>query len=545
MSCDSNRQKFCNVMAANSNVAVALGNGDARQAASVLEAVYQTAQNQAARGRQRQWQSSDMSSQARAELLAAQAGCTALFGRMIAAKLQPPVHGKPRPGQTVALPRSTASQAGYAALEQTLRAIEQGKSLPEVARDILEVRGIRSPAHGGSRTIQGQIGSLFAHTGGIAVDPDRPPLAGFLNAMMSGALDPASMSEDQFFQSMSGLIRTEEAQQRFMRAPRLIDLANGTVNDLDLAMTREIDRAAEEIGYAASGRQKSLVPKELQTAATTYQANPATAAAFARALADTAGVQRCPQCHQFISAQHHHVCPVAPRKAAQITPAIVEMASSRGAFTASFKQPSAGMQAVVDLAHAIAADAQTYGTARGAAANYLLRVRELETRYGLGVPAAAVEGACLDLAQAASEHAGLVHCGGCNGYVADPVRHECADDGSGWRMPRVIDEAVATLDSTPALVDWLNRQRHDGLSASDALTDEALSALFSASMRFRDGAIDYDLATGAKALDQAATQVGRAGLDVPQRGGTLQERSAAMVFMGYPCPNHFLVRATL
>ncbi|HEX6293036.1 MAG TPA: hypothetical protein VFZ66_27890 [Herpetosiphonaceae bacterium] len=736
MSCDNNRAAFTTKMAADPAVAAALGNGDSNLAASVLESVYQTAKSQAERTDQRQWRSGDMSPSARAAFLAAQAGCTALFHRMLAAKLKPPVHGKPRPGHSLALPKSAAAQAGYAAIEQTLRAIEQGKPLPDVTHDLLAARGVRQHPSGPQRTVTAQMDALAGHLGTIPVDPDRPPLAGFLTALMRGALDPATMSEDELYQSMTRLIRTEEMQQAFMRVPRLLDLARGDVADGDPALRRELDRAAEGVVSAADDRDEP-VPPALAAAAAAYQADPSTAAAFAVALAETAGLPRCPQCgqfqdaagqhacairsvidtfpalrvqteppyqdrqgleqltapavhaaltraaqglcgpavpsrvraaaetylgatatgpsaaatrafvaivwaagettpateqshvrmreviarrieqlpclnlvngihdqdarpaiaglrgtangllstpdapidwrlaaaawqqqrpfndwsptaahdvafarflaetsgllrcpqcQQFMSPSRDHGCPaILPAAPIQVTPTIVAVASGRGSFPASFRQPSPDLQALVDLAQALAADPQTYGTARGAAANFLMRLHELETRYAIGVPVASLEGACLDLARAACEDAGLIHCGGCPAYVADPAQHDCPNDGSGWSVPRVIDEAVTTLATTPTLVDWLNRQRHAGLAASDALTDDELSAVLSAMVRFEDGAIDDELSTGAYALLTAVKQVGRVGLDTPQRGGTLQERIAAMALVDLLC----------
>ena len=139
MSCEFSFSRFCSVTAASPAVAEALGDGDSDAAAAAMGLLVDLARGRAERALVERGDRAP-SVPERAADLQAKAGCTALFTLMASQQIAPPVHGTPKDGMAFALPKNLAAQYGYAALTTTLDAINQGRPIPELAREIIESR---------------------------------------------------------------------------------------------------------------------------------------------------------------------------------------------------------------------------------------------------------------------------------------------------------------------------------------------------------------------------------------------------------------------
>ncbi|HEX9369636.1 MAG TPA: hypothetical protein VF897_01470 [Roseiflexaceae bacterium] len=142
MSCDANFSRFARQAGQAPAIAAALGAGDAAHTAAAQEEIAELARTRAAQAlRSREPQRTTAHQVAD---LQAMAHCSLLFERMQARDIKPPSHGRPKRGMPFAMPDDPAAMYAYAAVAETLVAIETGQPLPPLAREVLA--GVRARA---------------------------------------------------------------------------------------------------------------------------------------------------------------------------------------------------------------------------------------------------------------------------------------------------------------------------------------------------------------------------------------------------------------
>lgn len=142
MSCDANFSRFARQAGQAPAITAALGAGDAAHAAAALEEIAELARARAAQAlRSRESQRTTAHQVAD---LQAMAHCSLLFERMRARDIKPPSHGRPKRGMPFAMPDDPAAMYAYAAVAETLAAIDSGQPLPPLAREV--IAGVRARA---------------------------------------------------------------------------------------------------------------------------------------------------------------------------------------------------------------------------------------------------------------------------------------------------------------------------------------------------------------------------------------------------------------